>query len=515
MFKQIFAAVSGVLSGKSKARPGISQSQPAIHAPKPYQQSSTAEGLPAERKFNDVGTQTREILLEARDEAFRIKRQAEDEAQRVRQEVLRLEQRLQQKEETIDQKLSTLEQKEKQLTQDRQILETRLSELEQVKQEQIAKLERAANLTREEARALILETVEGRLKDEIAKRIRQQEEEAKVTADQAAREILVQAMYHGATDYVTEYTTTTVRLPDDEMKGRIIGREGRNIRSFEMATGVDVDIDDTPGEIRLSSFDPVRREIAKRSLEKLIVDGRIQPTRIEELVEKTKNEVEKIMHEEGEKLCHNLGVYNLPGEIVDLLGRFKYRFSYGQNMIVHTLEETKIGVAIAQELGADVNVVRLGCLLHDIGKILADDEGTHVEKGVALLKRYKFPQSVIGCVAEHHEDLPFSSLESRIVYIGDAISGSRPGARHEPVEEYIKRLTDLETIATSFKEVDKAFAIKAGREVRVLFKPKETDDNTMTVLVNKIAEKIEKELKYPGVIKVIGIRESRAEAKAS
>ncbi len=504
MFKKLFAGISGVITGRS----GTSRPQETHIQRSPYSQQRPQGARPG-------STQAREIILEAKDEALKIKHQAEEEARRVRQEVLQLEQRLQQKEETIDQKLAVLAAKEQALVREQEEVGGKRSELETLKTTYVTKLEGAASLTREEARTVILEAVEQRLNDEMAKRIRQAEEEAKATADRRAREILIEAMYHGATDYVPEYTTTTVRLADDEIKGRIIGREGRNIRAFEMATGVDVDIDDTPGEIRLSSFDSVRREIAKRSLEKLIVDGRIQPTRIEELVAKTKSEVEKIMHEEGERLCHGLGVYNLPGEIVDLLGRFKYRFSYGQNMIVHTLEETKIGVALAQEAGADVNVVRLGCLLHDIGKILTDDEGTHVEKGVALLKRHKFPQSVVACVAEHHEDVPFSTLESRLVYIADAISGSRPGARHEPVEEYIKRLSDLESIATSFKEVEKAFAIKAGREVRVLFKPKETDDATMTVLVEKIAEKIEKELKYPGAIKVIGIREFRTEAKAS
>lgn len=511
MFKKIFGGFSGVIAEKNSAgragqRSPLHQKRTVIH---------NDPHTPAQDSGGEISARAREIILEAKDGALRIKHEAEEEARRIRQEVLALGQRLQQKEESIDSKLSSLSAREQELTNNQHILTEKLSDLEKVKQEQLAKLERAAHLTRDEARTLILEQVEERLKDDIAKRIREKEEEARSLADKRAREILVEAMYQGATDYVPEYTTTTVRLPDEEMKGRIIGREGRNIRSLEMATGVDVDIDDTPGEIRLSSFDPVRREIAKRSLEKLIVDGRIQPARIEELVAKTKSDVEKIMHEEGERLCHTLGVYNLPAEVIDLLGRFKYRFSYGQNMIVHTLEETKIGVALAQEVGADVNVVRLGCLLHDIGKILTDDEGTHVEKGVALLKRYKFPQSVTDCVAQHHEDTPFTSLESQIVYIADAISGSRPGARHEPVEEYIKRLSDLENIAASFKEVEKAFALRAGREVRVLFKPKEADDNMMTILVQKIAEKIEKELKYPGVIRVIGIRESRAEAKAA
>ncbi|MDP3724774.1 MAG: ribonuclease Y [bacterium] len=379
----------------------------------------------------------------------------------------------------------------------------------------LEKLEAVSGMSEDEAKKLLLNELAIELKDEIARKIKAATDEAEAEIDKRSREILVEAMYHGATDYVPEHTTSTIRLPDEDMKGRIIGKEGRNIRAFEAKTGVDVDVDETPGEIRLSCFDPVRREIAKRSLEQLMLDGRIQPSRIEEVVEKTKKEVEKIMFEEGEKLCHTVDVFNLPKEIVESLGRFKYRYSYGQNMIVHTLEETKIGIAIANEIGADVNIVRLGCLLHDIGKVVGEDEGTHVERGVALLKRLRFPQEVIDCVAQHHEDEPFSSEESVVVYIADAISGSRPGARHEDIEEYMKRMGDLEEIASSFPGVESSFAIQAGREVRVFFKATEVDDAQMTITVRDIAKKIEDELKYPGIVKVVGIRESRAEAKAS
>jgi ribonuclease Y len=294
------------------------------------------------------------------------------------------------------------------------------------------------------------------------------------------------------------------------MKGRIIGKEGRNIRSFERATGVDVDLDETPGEVRLSSFDPIRREVAKVTLTRLIADGRIQPSRIEEFVEKTQRELERTMFEEGKRLCHEVKVYNLPRELVQMLGRFKYRFSYGQNMIAHTLEETKIGVSLAQEVGVNVNTVRLGCLLHDIGKVVTDEEGSHVELGVKLLKKYQIPQMVIDTVEQHHEDVPISTVEAAIVYIADAISGSRPGARYEDYEEYVKRLTKLEEIAKSFPGVKEAYAIQAGREIRVLVNPQDLSDTATEKLAHDLKLKIEKEMTYPGTVKVTVIREVRA-----
>lgn len=344
---------------------------------------------------------------------------------------------------------------------------------------------------------------------EVAKIIREAEENAREDAKKKAQVILVDAMKHGATDYVAEYTVSTVKLADEEMKGRIIGKEGRNIRTFEQATGVDVDLDQE-GVIRLSSFDPVRREIARVTLERLMKDGRIQPARIEELIEQVKKDIERIMYEEGEKLCHAVGVFNLPRPLIALLGRFKYRTSYGQNMITHTLEETKIGIALAHETGADVNVVRIGCLMHDIGKIVMDQEGNHIELGVDLLRKYNMPQSIIDCVAEHHEDKPFSSVESMLVYISDAISGSRPGARYEDIEGYIKRLSDLEQIAKAHEGVKDVFAFQAGRELRVVVEPEKVDDARAVTLSHKIKEEIEKKLTYPGNIRVTVIRELRA-----
>lgn len=292
------------------------------------------------------------------------------------------------------------------------------------------------------------------------------------------------------------------------MKGRVIGKEGRNIRAFEKATGVDVDLDEE-GVIRLSSFDSVRREIARVALEQLLRDGRIQPARIEEIVKKTQTQIESLMFQAGEMLCHKVKVYNLPRDVVKVLGRFKYRFSYGQNMITHTMEETKIGIAIAEEVKADTNIVRLGCLLHDIGKVITDEEGSHVQLGVDYLKKFNIPSRVIDCVAQHHEDEPFSSLESVIVYIADAISGARPGARYEDYEEYVKRIQAIEELAKKFKGVKETYAIQAGREIRVLVSPEELNDNKAIKLAHDLKEEIQKKLTYPGTIKVTVIREFR------
>lgn len=454
----------------------------------------------------------REIVLEARDEAFRIKKAAEEEARKVRAATIQLEKKLAQREEVVERKIGAQEERTKQLGVKEKELEEKLAEVGEIEAKQLKKLEKIAHLTCDGAKKIILEQVEGELKEDVAKRIWEAEARVREEADKKTKELLVDAMQRAATEYVAEYTVSTIKLPDEEIKGRIIGREGRNIRALERATGVDFDIDETPGEIRLSCFDPVRREVAKVALERLIADGRIQPARIEEIVVKTQCELEKIIHEEGEKLCQAVGVYDLPKDKVDLLGRFKYRFSYGQNMIAHTLEETKIGVALAYELGADVNIVRLGCLLHDIGKVITGKEGTHVELGVNLLKRNNMPKTVIDCVEQHHQDKPFSSVESVIVYTADAISGARPGARLESLEEYIKRLSTLENIAKSFKGVKEAFAISAGRELRIIVKASEIDDASAVIMAAKIKEKIEeqKEVVFPGQVKVTVIRETRA-----
>jgi len=409
----------------------------------------------------------------------------------------------------LERREGALEEREKLLQARQEELAKIRTELEEVKKKEVDRLEKIAKLTFGEAKKLLLEGTERKLAEDIARKIKEAEEEVRVHADEKAKEILVEAIQHGVTDWVAEYTVSTVHLPDEEMKGRIIGREGRNIRTFERATGVEIELDES-NDIHLSSFDPIRREIAKRTLEKLIRDRRIQPQRIEEIVQKTRQEIDKILFEEGEKLCHGLEVYRLHPDLVKLLGRYKFRFSYGQNMIVHTLEETRIGIQLAYELKANINVVRLGCLLHDIGKIVTEEEGTHVQLGVDLAKKYRLPEEVVACVAEHHEDKPFSSVESRIVWIADAASGSRPGARYEPHEGYVKRMEEIEAIVKKFKEVEQVFAYQAGRFVMVMVRPDMVADNELTILVNKIAKKLEEEASYAGQIKISCIRETQA-----
>jgi ribonuclease Y len=373
----------------------------------------------------------------------------------------------------------------------------------------IKRLEKISNMTKDEAKRVLLDEVQKELTGEIAKKIRAAEEKIKEEANEKAKEILLDAMKHGATGYVAEYTVSSVTVPNEDAKGRIIGAGGRNIRTFEREAGVEIEIDETT-EIRLSSFDAVRREIAKRALEILIKDARIQPSRIEEVIRQVKASMEDVLLEEGKKITHECGVYNLPVELMRLIGRFRFRTSYGQNLGIHTIEETKMGVAIAQEIGANADVVRLGCLLHDVGKIVTDEEGNHVELGVNLLKKYGLPKEVIACVAEHHEDKQFSSNESVIVWMGDAISGSRPGARYEPHEDYVKRMGNIEEIAKGFPGVDVVYAFQAGRDVRVIVNPNEVDDDKLKVLAHDIARKLENEASYAGQIKVSVIREVRA-----
>lgn len=447
----------------------------------------------------------KEIILSAKEQALKIEKQAEEEAKKLTKHLLEQEERMEKKEEEINSLKKQLEKQLLELNQEKKLI------LEK-KEEILVKLEKTAKLTQKEARELLLRSWEEKLKEEIAKRIKAAEEEIKNKADEKAKEILADALRYGAVDYTAEYTLTSLTLPSEDFKGRIIGKEGRNIRAFELATGVDVDLDEE-GVIKFSSFDPIRREIARVSMERLIRDGRIQPARIEEIVKKTKAEIEKVIVKAGEELCHRVKVYNLPFEIVKLLGRFKYRYSYGQNMILHTLEETKIGVALAYELKADVNTVKLGCLLHDIGKVITDKEGSHVQLGVELLKKYHFPQKVIDCVASHHEDVPFTSIEAVIVYIADAVSGGRPGARHEDFQEYLKRIQTIEEIAKSKKGVADAYALQAGRELRVIVKPEEISDEEMTILAYKIKQEIEEKYPtFPGQVKITIIRESRASA---
>lgn len=411
-----------------------------------------------------------------------------------------------------DQDLILLEKKlierQEKIEEERESIEKIKRNLSDKVEDYVEKLERISELTSDEAKAELLREVENRETQTLAKLIKEREEEAKRTADKKAKEIVVEAMRHGAVNYIPEYTVSIVRIPDEEIKGRIIGKEGRNIRAFEQSTGVDVDLDEE-GIIRLSSFDQIRREIARRSLEKLIKDTRVQPFRIEEIVEETKKEVEKIMFEEGERLTQEAGVYNLQADLIGILGRSKFRTSYGQNLTLHLLETSKIGIHLAEEVGADVDIVRIAALVHDIGKVVPGD-GSHVKLGVDLLKKYNIPQSVIDCVAQHHEDLPFTSVESVIVHVADAISAARPGARYEDVEEYAVRLSDMEDIAKKYEGVEDAYAFEAGRELRVIINPGKLDDSATTLIADKIREEVSRSLAIPGEVKVTAIREFRA-----
>jgi len=409
----------------------------------------------------------------------------------------------------LERQEGALKERERLLKNKEEDLDKLQKKVEDVKKKEVNQLEKISALTKKEARDLILSAMEKKIADDIARRIKEGKDEVEARVDEKAKELFIEAIQHGATDWVAEYAVSSIHLPDEDMKGRIIGREGRNIRTFERATGVEIEIDET-NDIRLSSFDSVRREVARRSIEKLVKDRRIQPSRIEEVVEKTKKEVDKIMFEEGEKLCHAVKVYRLHPDLIKLLGRFKFRFSYGQNMIVHTLEETKIGIQLAHEVGADINIVRLGCLLHDIGKVVNEEEGTHVDLGVNMVRKYRLPEEVVACIAEHHEDKPFSSAESRCVWIADAASGARPGARYEPHEAYVEHMSQIEDIASDFPGVKEAFAYQAGRDVRVMVKPEEVSDDELTVLADKITKSLEEKASYAGQIKVTCIRELRA-----
>ncbi len=376
------------------------------------------------------------------------------------------------------------------------------------KQKYHKKLEEISHLSMEQAKRQLIEEARNEARAEIAKIITESQEEATVKASTAAREILADSLQHGSLDIVPEFTVSVIKIQDEDVKGRIIGKEGRNIRAFETATGVDVGLDEE-GLIRLSSFDSVRREIARRSLELLIKDTRIQPIRIEEVVEQQKHEVSAILLEEGQKIATEAGVLNIHPDLLAMLGRFKFRSSFGQNLVMHSLEVSKIAAHLAAEIGANVEIAKVGGLFHDIGKVVADKEGSHVTLGVDLLQKYKMPREIINAVAEHHQDKPFSSVESVLVYLADAASGGRPGARHEDVEEYVKRIRDMEEIAKHYDGVTDAYAFEAGRELRVVIDPGKLDDIETTITAKRIKEEIDKKLIVPGVVRVTAIREFR------
>ncbi len=467
-----------------------------------------------EEEIYKARQQSKEIILKANEEALKIKQEAERESRKAINEGLEIEKRLSRKEQILEDKERAILQEQKRIEEKVHLAEQSKKEYDENKEKILIKLEKIAQMTKDEARKFLLNAWEDKLKSDIAQRVRVAEEDIKKQSTDKAKDILIDAMRYGATEYVSEFTLSIIQLPSDDYKGRIIGKDGRNIRAFELATGVDVDLEEE-GVIRISSFDAVRRETARISLERLIKDGRIQPQRIEEIVLKVRKEIDQIILKAGEELSHKVGIFNLPTDIIKLLGHFKYRYSYGQNMILHTLEETRIGVALAHELKADVNTVKLGCLLHDIGKVITDKEGSHVDLGVELLKKHGFPQKVIDTVAAHHEDVPFPSLEAIIVYISDAVSGGRPGARHEDFQEYLKRIKTIEDTAKSHKGVKDVYALQAGRELRVIVRPDEISDDDAQILVVKIKEELEKKFEvFPGQIKITILREYRAEATA-
>jgi len=453
----------------------------------------------------------KEAILEGKDEVHRLRNESEKELSDRRKEVQRQERRIQQKEETLDRKLDNVEKKEEKVSKKMKEAEDRLAEVETIKKSQFEMLERISGYTMDQAKAYLLEQLEQELSHEKSMKIMEYEQQLKDESDKRARNIISLAIQRCAADQVAEATVSVVPLPNDEMKGRIIGREGRNIRAIETLTGVDLIIDDTPEAITLSSFEPVRREIARVSLEKLISDGRIHPARVEEMVEKARREVEASIKQAGERAVLDAGVNGLHPELVKILGRLKYRTSYGQNVLNHSLEVCYISGMIASELGLDPTVAKRAGLLHDIGKALDHEiEGSHVEIGVDVARKYKESDAVIHAIQAHHGDVEAKTVVACIVQAADAISAARPGARRENLENYIKRLQKLEEVASSFKGVDTSFAIQAGREIRIMVKPEQVKDDSMASLARDICKKIEEELEYPGQIKVNIIRESRA-----
>ncbi len=481
----------------------------------------------AEKTIKDAeekaSTIKKEAILEAKEEVLKIKTESENEYKERRNEIQRMENRILEKEEGIDRKNDMLDKKLQSIEDAKQELENKKHELEDAKQEilkekeNIAKeLEKVAGLSREEAKKQVVDSIIDDARKDAGNIVRDIEAEAREEGEKKARDIVTLAIQKCATDQTADVTVTTVSLPTDEMKGRIIGREGRNIRAIENATGVDLIVDDTPDAVTLSSFDPIRREVARLTLEKLITDGRIHPARIEDIVDKVKKDMEKTIKEAGENATFEAGIYNLHPELIKILGRLKYRTSYGQNVLKHSLETSYLAGLLAGELGANVTVAKRGGLLHDIGKALDFEmEGTHISIGVDIAKKFKESPEIIHCIEAHHGGVEFKSIEAILVQVADAISSARPGARRESLDAYVKRLEKLEEIANSFKGVETSFAIQAGREIRIAVKPEEVDDASMVILAKEIARKIESELEYPGQIKVNIIRETRATDIAS
>lgn len=464
--------------------------------------------LDAEHKSETI---KKEYLLEAKEEALKLKNEAEKEFKERRNEISKSENRLIQKEETIDRKLENIERKEQSITDKEEDLNRKKKELEVLHQKQVEELEKISGYTKEEAKDILLESIKNDVRVEASMIIKDIESKAREEADKKAKDIITGAIQRCAADHVAESTVSVVPLPNEEMKGRIIGREGRNIRAIETATGIELIIDDTPEAVILSGFDPVRREIARLTLEKLIVDGRIHPARIEEMVAKAEREIKTIIKDAGEHVTFDLGIHNLHPELIKLLGRLKYRTSYGQNVLKHSEEVAHLAGLMAGELGLDVTLAKRAGLLHDIGKALDHEkEGTHVEIGIEVLKKYKESPEVIEAMRSHHGDYEPTTMEAVLIAAADALSAARPGARRETLETYIKRLESLEEIANTTEGVEKSYAIQAGREIRIVAKPDKVKDEEMPYLAREIAKKIEEELNYPGQIKVNIVRETRA-----
>jgi ribonuclease Y len=465
----------------------------------------------AEGILESARVKGREIELGARDEALRLRGEAESEASRRRTELGREEERLQRRRAEVDKRVEQIEKRDEQLNKRQSALDRQENELEALRRQTTEELQRVSGMSRDEAKALLLAEVERESRADMVRVIRQIEEEAQREGERRARELIADAIQRVASDHVAEITVSVVPLPSDEMKGRIIGRNGRNIRAFEQAAGVDVVVDDTPEAVTISSFDSVRREIARRSMEKLILDGRIHPANIEKTVDQARQDVEKTIVEEGERAAFDAGVAGLHPEITKKLGRLKYRTSYGQNQLAHAVEVAQLAAVIASELGADVGLCKAGGLLHDLGKAMDHEvEGTHAAIGAEFARRHGVNPKVVNTIASHHHEVDQESVEAVIVEAADAISGARPGARRESLEQYIKRVRGLEEIANSFQGVSQSFALQAGREIRVIVTPEDIDDLAATRLARDVAKKIEEGMQYPGQIKVTVIRETRA-----
>jgi ribonuclease Y len=465
----------------------------------------------AARIVADARNQQKDLILEAKEAKIRLQDEAEEEARSRRTELATMERRLLQRDEQLDQRSDMLEQRDRKLLEREIDLDRQREEIAKLNAERVVALEKLSGLSADDAKAMLLEAIRDEAEHDAVKLARSIERRAREEANEKARDIIVTAMQRVAADHTAEHTVTVVHLPNDEMKGRIIGREGRNIRALEQATGIDLIIDDTPETVVLSGFDPVRREVARIALTKLMGDGRIHPGRIEEVVAKARAEVDLVIRQAGEQAAYDVGVPGLPPELVKLLGRLKFRTSYGQNVLVHSMETANLAAVIASELGADVMAARMGGLLHDIGKAVDHEvEGPHAAIGAQIAQKHELPFKVVNGIAAHHQEVEYACLEAPIVQVADAISASRPGARGETMETYVKRLEDLQAIAESFTGVEKSFAVQAGREVRILVRPDEIDDLEATRLARDIVKKIEDSLTYPGQIKVTVIRETRA-----